>query len=147
MFLKKYLSALLLIGSVSLSVHAIAGDLTIANNTNHDSTCIINNGACSNIMGAVGVTHAHTTNVVPEKLVTKACMFNKINCTAAVHMTNNCTGPTVAIVVLDVVKGIKEVQLIDSSQGYIIAGRDFLATLDGGPAFNRWLHFFRSNSM
>ncbi|OGT54084.1 MAG: hypothetical protein A3F43_05645 [Gammaproteobacteria bacterium RIFCSPHIGHO2_12_FULL_42_10] len=120
-----------------------AGDLTIINNTGHDSTSVINNGPCSaNILGDVGITHAHTTNVVPETTVIKACIFNKSNCTAAVHMTNNCSGPVVATVVLDVKKGIKEIRSSSTSEGYVMSGSNFTATLEGGPTHQTWLQYF-----
>ena len=139
---KSILCSLFTLTSLSASLCASAGDLTIINHTNYDSTSIINNGACSNVMGAPGITRAHTTNVVPEKLVIKACIFNKANCTAAVHMTNNCTGPVVATVIFDVAKGIKDIQPSSASMGYVMSGSEFTAIIEGGPAWKEWLKYF-----
>jgi len=133
----------LLFGLLTLSIAvtsiAVAGDLTIINNTNHDSTSVINGGACSNLLGSEGVTKAHSSNVVPEKIINKACMFNRINCRAEVHMTNDCSGPVVAIVTFDVRTGIKNVTLVNQSEGYIASGSGFTASIEGGPAKKNWL--------
>lgn len=138
----KHVSCLSLV-SLLTSFSVMASDLTIVNNTNRDSTSVINNGPCSDILGASGITHAHSTNVVPENMIYKGCISNRTNCRADVHMTSNCTGPTVAVVIFDVKRGIKSVQPVDTSQGYTISGNGFTATMDGGPSFKHWLrHFF-----
>jgi hypothetical protein len=118
--------------TASLSMTAHAGDLSITNNTDFDSTSIINNGACSTILGETGITRAGKTNVVPEARVIAGCKLNKINCKAEVHMSNNCSGPAVAIIYLDVASGIKSIQPIENS-GYVVTNSDpFTAQIDVG---------------
>ena len=124
---------------LSVSIPAVsAASLTIINNTNHDSTSILNNGACSDILGPSGISHAHNTNVVPEAILNKGCIFNKANCKAEVHMTNNCSGPAIATVTFDVKTGIKSVVPGNTSEGYAVSGNGFTASLDGGPAMKNW---------
>lgn len=128
--MKKFVVGLAVLGTLPLMVNA--ADLTIVNNTNRDSTSIINGGACSTILGAHGITRAHSTNVVPSSVVTFACLANRSNCKADVYMTANCTGPVVATAYFDTKSGIKVVTLHDNS--YTVTGGGFQVTIDGGPA-------------
>jgi hypothetical protein len=142
MTMKKKVLTSLVIVSVSMPLLAMAADLTIINNTNQDSTSIINGGPCSNILGASGVTRAHTTTVVPEYVIKRACIFNKSNCQADVHMTDNCSGPTIAKVVFDVNSGIKSVTPVNTSLGYSVSGNSYAASINGGPTSKNWLQKF-----
>lgn len=92
--------------AMSLPVIAMATPLTIVNNTNQDSTSIINNGMCSNALGPSGITRAHQTNVVPDVVLQNACFFTPENCRADIYMTNNCTGPKVATAMFSLKRGI-----------------------------------------
>ena len=142
MFTIKRTSIATLITSVCLSSMAFASDLTLINHSNHDSTSVMNNGPCSaDILGDKGVTRAHSINVVPDKILNTACILNKLNCKAEVHMTSDCTGPIIATVILDVKKGIKSITPSKNTDGYTVTGSGFTATVDGGPAFKRWLHW------
>lgn len=116
----------------------LAASLTIINNTNYDSTSILNNGACSDILGASGISRAHSTNIVPEATLNKGCIFNKVNCKAEVHMTNNCSGPAIATVIFDIKNGIKNVVPSNTPAGYSVTGSGFIASIDGGPAMKNW---------
>jgi hypothetical protein len=109
--------------------------LSITNDTNHDSTSIINHGPCSTILGESGVTRAHTTNVIAENILARACMFNKTNCQADVYMTSNCTGPKIATALFNIYTGVKSVEMFDDS--YSVSGGGFNITLSGGPAFSQ----------
>lgn len=139
MSMKKATLIQLIALGISLPLSALAADLTIINNTSADSTSVINNGACSDILGPSGITHPHATNVVPEKVIAKGCIFNKSNCKAEIHMSNNCSGPTVATVIFDIATGIKSVQPAANTYGYIVSGNGFTASFDGGPAGKNWL--------
>lgn len=119
------------IAACSMPLIAQAADLTIVNNTNRDSTSVINNGACSTILGEHGITRAHSTNVVPSMTVAFACLMNRSNCRADVYMTNNCSGPVVATAFFDVKTGIKSVTMYDNS--YAVSGGGFGITITGGP--------------
>ena len=134
------LLSLAFLGFVTTS---LANDLTIINRTNHDSTSIINNGPCSVIFDN-GITRAHSTNIVPEKIILKACIFNKTNCKAAVFMNDHCAGDAVATVVFDVKSGIKNIDPSPSPQGYVITGNGFTAFLNGGVTFKPWIRYFYS---
>ena len=114
----------------ALPLQAQAAALTITNNTNFDSTSIINNGPCSTKLGPSGTTHAHSTNVVPDSIVKMACQRSPSNCTAVVYLNGSCTAPAVYIVVLDVNAGIKSAEPIDpASNQYVISYSGFTATL------------------
>lgn len=130
-FKKMILSGLCLI-SLSVPFSLQAANLTIKNETNRDSTSIINHGACSTILGSSGVTKAHTTNVVSESTLLKACFLNRTNCQADVYMSNNCSGQKVATAIFDVYTGLKSVQVFDSS--YTFDGNAFSIIISGGPA-------------
>lgn len=100
---------------VALPIHAQTLDatLTITNKTDFDSTSIINNGGCSAKLGPNGITRAHSTNVVPDKIVRLSCLRSPNNCTAVVYLTTNCSGAPIYTVVFDVDKGIKSANPID----------------------------------
>lgn len=121
-----------LIVAISSPFLASAADLTIVNNTNRDSTSVINHGACSTILGSHGITPAHSTNVVPSKIVTFACLLNRSNCRADVYMTNNCSGPVIATASFDVNSGIKSIDILDPS--FTVSYSGFAITISGGPA-------------
>ncbi len=114
-----------------LPIIASASDLTLVNNTNRDSTSVINNGVCSTILGSAGVTKAHTTNVVPESKINMACILNRTNCKADVYMTNNCSGKVVATVTMDTKSGVKAVAMKDNT--YKIMAQGFRVEMEGGP--------------
>lgn len=91
--------------------------LTIVNNTDEDSTSIINTSLCSDRL-PLGkgitkrrdpVTKTPTVNTIDSSLINFACMANKTQCKAVVYMTNNCSGPVVAQVVFDTEKGVQSV--------------------------------------
>lgn len=129
---KKYLASLLIIGTINLPLSTYAGNLIVSNNTNQDSTSIINHGACSNTLpGGIGITHAHQTNSVPETILKLACLTNTTNCQADVYMTSNCTGPAIGTVTLNVSTGITGVYNIPGS-GYVINGGGFNIQVSGG---------------
>lgn len=131
MFSKKYFSVVMVTFCMGASsIAAARSDLTIVNNTNQDSTSIINNGACSTILGKVGITRAHETNVVPAGLVAVACVTSPRACTAEVYMTNNCTGSPVARVVFDTKTGYISKEEINAA--YKIDGNGFRIVMNGG---------------
>jgi hypothetical protein len=129
MFMKKtaQIAASLIIAALPFSANA-AG-LTIDNKTDFDSTSVLNNGACSTILGADGITKAHTKKTVASSRVRLACLGHWSNCKAVVYMTNNCTGPAVATVYFDVNTGIKKDTLVNHSDKFSIDGEGFTATI------------------
>tara|TARA_R110000868_G_scaffold58131_5_gene179581 strand:+ start:555 stop:956 length:402 start_codon:yes stop_codon:yes gene_type:complete len=117
--------------SAALPLQASAGDLTTNNRTDFDSTSIVNNGACSTILGEVGISRAHTDgNVAPDKKVKFACILNKHNCKADVYMTANCTGTKAATVYFDVDTGVKADKTIIHDNRFTIAGNGFDITIE-----------------
>ena len=131
MFNKKCFSVVMIaIGMGAAGIAAAKSDLTIINNTNYDSTSIINNGACSTILGDSGITRAHSTNVVSAMKIAMACFTNPANCKADVYMTANCSGPVVATVIFDTKTGIKSKTVYD--QSFVLTGGGFHIILDGG---------------
>lgn len=121
---------------------AHASNLTIVNNTDQDSTSILNNGPCSTILGAGGTTKGHTSNVVDESLLKKACITTKPRhkgqawvCKADVYMTPNCnaTGEShVAAVTLNVNEGIQKIELNTNNT----ATQKFVIMFDKNTPFN-----------
>jgi hypothetical protein len=117
----------------SISMMAYAGDLHLINNTNFDSTSIINSGMCSSsLLGNNGITKAHGTNTVADSMVKMACLKisdpKGLNCTADVYMNKNCSGKKVATVVLDVSTGVKKVTVHSSE--YKITASGFNIQMD-----------------
>jgi len=113
-----------------LPAAAQAAGLTIKNDTDKDSTSVINNGACSTILGESGVTRAHTEKTVPEYKIRIACMRHSHDCKADVYMSDNCKGPVVAKVIFDVSTGIKNVE--NMGLGYKISASGYKATISQG---------------
>jgi hypothetical protein len=111
--LKKKLGAFCaLLMSTSLLALPITAraDLTIVNNTDQDSTSIVNGGACSTILGEIGITRAHSSNTLDYIIMRIACGMHPNDCVADVYMTDNCSGPKVATVTMDINKGISTIQ-------------------------------------
>ena len=116
---------------------AQADALVTNNDTNFDSTCVINDGSCSTVLGQVGVTKAHEQHhVIDASTVWFACIANRRNCKADVYMTNHCNDnnePSVATVVFDVSSGIKSITMHDSNYA-ITAVAPFEITIAGGTS-------------
>lgn len=116
---------------VALPIHAEAGDLVLNNRTDYDSTSIINNGACSTILGEAGIARAHTEgNTVPDKKIRFACILNRHNCRADVYLTANCTGSKIFTVFFDVDSGIKTGETIVYDSKYNLVGSGFNMTIE-----------------
>lgn len=126
----RFLSTVLFVATYGFTLLAHA-DLTITNNTKLDSTSIMNNTACSTILGEKGITHAGQTNVIEDSKIKFACMFHAHDCKADVYMTANCSGAKVATVIFDTKKGIQHVDLFDKN--FSISGSGFVISMDGGP--------------
>ncbi|OGT56455.1 MAG: hypothetical protein A3F14_02585 [Gammaproteobacteria bacterium RIFCSPHIGHO2_12_FULL_43_28] len=135
MLTKHLVTGFLAIGISSVSSLVSANPLVLVNDTNFDSTSIINNGACSTIMGDTGITKAHTTNTVSEMKIKLACLANATDCKADIYMTNNCTGPKVAAMYFDTKTGIKADKTEIYDHTYNIATEAFKVSFSGGPAF------------
>ena len=136
MSIKKIIcNSLLAVSMSSVSVLAFAA-LTIVNNTNKDSTSIINDGICSNTLpGGVGVTKAKSTNIINDTIIGIACWGHASDCKADVFMTTNCNSggaSKIATVVMDTKKGIKSVTVNSPDCKFTASG--FTIRVDGGPA-------------
>jgi hypothetical protein len=124
---KQMLRKITLFSSLLLSASLLAmpmtanADLTIVNNTDSDSTCIVNDGMCSNELGDQGITHAHTSNLILQIELYIACGSNTSNCKADVYMSSNCSGPKVGTVILDINQGISQ---LTSTGAYKITSAD-----------------------
>ena len=134
MIVKKAISTSLIALSLSsITMLAQAGDLDliIGNFTDKDSTCVINDSACSTILGADGITKAgdHAHHINENVIKYAACLGNWENCKADVYMTNNCTGPKIATVIFDVNKGVKSITMASAS--YKIAASGFTVNISG----------------
>ncbi len=128
-FKKNIVTGLLTIGVSMASIHGYAQALTIVNNTDQDSTSVINGGLCSTVFGSDGVTKAHSTNVVSDKLIALACVLNSSNCKADIYMTNNCSGPVIASAVFDTKTGMKSIDVTSDMYRFGIGAFDI--TIDG----------------
>ena len=97
-------SSLLFVSFYSSSIITFASDIQIYNDTNFFATSRINGGKCSNEppLGNDGVTQpCQKPHIVSEKLLNLVCWKNKTPCTADVYLTNNCTGPVIATVLVN----------------------------------------------
>lgn len=126
-------TSLLAISMSSVSMMATAGDLNLINNTDLDSTSIINNGMCSSsLLGKDGITKAHDTNKIAGGLVKMACFRiadpKAENCSADVYMSNDCSGKKVATVILDISSGVKSITM--HGEGYKISASGFNIQMD-----------------
>ena len=112
---------------------AFAGDLVIVNHTSADSTAIVL-GACSTILGPIGTTKAHTTNIVPQKVMEYICLADKKNCKSEIHMEGKCKGPGVAEISMNVFTGITAIKNYNVN-GYLLVASVGGYTVDiyGGP--------------
>ena len=109
------------------SLSAMANPITIHNNTDQSSSCVINNGICSSFLpNGIGITLPHSSNVIPGPTVFSACWANRENCTATVYLTNDCSGDVVGTVVMSTSSGVKSVT---GQNGYTITGADFEITI------------------
>lgn len=106
-----------------------AAPLTIDNQTDHDSTSVINKGSCSASVPG-GVTRAHTKNVVPETLLRALCGMK--DCTADIYMQDNCRGPIIATAVFNVKVGLKSISQPINGYGFEKLG-PFSIIIKGGP--------------
>lgn len=128
---KSIFASALSIGLSLIAAQSFAAQaLTIVNNTNQDSTSKINGGLCSTVFGSDGVTKAHSTHVVSDKIVALACMGNSSNCKADIYMTNNCSGPVIATAVFDTNTGVKSIDVVSDIYKFGIG--PFNITIDGG---------------
>ena len=115
------------LGLLALPALAMADNLVIHNNTDFPSTSIINDGVCSNFLpGGIGITQPHSTNTVPSVTVHSACWADRENCRATIYITNDCSGPAIAKVVLSTKTGVKSIEMIGS---YSIIANGFDVTL------------------
>jgi len=113
----------------ALPFAAYADGLTIDNQTDFDSTSVLNNGACSTILGADGITKAHTKKTVAPTKIRLACLGHWDNCKAVVYMTNNCSGPAVATTYFNVKTGVKKETIVNHSEKFTLDGDGFTATI------------------
>jgi hypothetical protein len=132
MAMNKVISSVLLAISISSVSMASQAALTLVNNTNRDSTSIINSGVCSSKLPN-GITPAHTTNVVGDTVIKLACIKDKTNCTADVFMTRDCSGNRIARVSFNVNTSTVTSVAMNTSE-YKISVDGLKITLDGGPA-------------
>lgn len=119
--------------STPLAALATQSDLTISNNTKQYSTCVINNGPCSSVLGAEGVTSPGEQNhKVSAATINFACSFKK-DCVADVYMSKNCTGDKVATLSFNVDSGISAAPKILNSKYKINAPlKSFNVSISGG---------------
>jgi hypothetical protein len=133
---KRVIINLMTVGVASFSLLAQAAgpvprDLLISNNTDYFSTAIINGGPCSTVLpNNYGITSPHEmAHTVPGGYVKMACFLNPFNCTADVYMTENCSGPKIATVYVNIFQGINSVDPVPNS-GYSVVHTDNSFTIN-----------------
>lgn len=126
-----------LMAGLTLSINAMAfcspGKplLTITNNTTSNATSTLNNALCSTTIGDIGITKPQSQSTLNECQVIAACIMNESDCTAAVHMSNNCSGPVVGVVHLHANASdpqqstISQVTMVDSHYNISYSGLNF----------------------
>lgn len=130
MFKSKIVSCLLIL-SACASFSVFAQSLRIDNQTDHDSTAVINSGACSASYPG-GITRAHTANDVPETLLRALC-GNK-TCKADIYMNASCSGAPIGTAYFNVKTGLGDIT-VDPKYGYSFARNGaFSVVIMGGPA-------------
>jgi hypothetical protein len=127
---RKWVVALAATLCCTATMFANANDLIINNRTDLDSASVINHGLCSDRLGEVGITRAHTENhVVPSSIIKIACTFGKHPCRADVYMSANCAAPKIATILFDIDTGIVGVPKSDDPR-FILSGSGFSFTLE-----------------
>lgn len=127
MFKKTIISILMIAGMNATASYA--ADLTIQNNTDNDSTSVINHGLCSTkVLGQDGITKARTTKVIKEFQLRLACMLSPENCKADVYMTNNCSGDIITTITFSTKSGIKSVT--PPKHNYVVTHTPFSIKVD-----------------
>ena len=96
--------------------------LIIYNNTNEASTCRTHMGCSTDLMGAEGVTPAHSLKEFSDAKIRIACKDRLENCVAEVYMTNNCTGPVVASATFALKSGLKGDVVQVPGTNYVVNG-------------------------
>jgi hypothetical protein len=90
-----------------------------------------NSGMCSSRFGAVGITRAKQTNVVPQGIIKLACMSHPSGCIADIYLTDNCGGPIIATAKFDIASGIQSIAMSpSSSKEYKIIYHGFFIQID-----------------
>jgi len=128
------IGALTLISTLALATPFIAYAsqqkiwVEVINNTNEDSTAIINDHTCSTTLGIKGITKAHSINFVDIITGVFACSETPDSpCKADVYMTNDCSGDKIATLFYERNVGIVSVQPHGS---YKVAGSGYVVTID-----------------
>lgn len=139
MKLKNGILYLAAIAISALSFAAFADNLEIWDDTDYDSTFKISQGDCSaTLLGKDGMTKGKGWSSVDLGAVTSLCDKNQDKCTVDLYMTDDCSGPIVATVTMDMSKGITSV---DSKKvnGFFISKKQnsrgaFAISIIGGPS-------------
>ena len=134
--LKKTVLTALITFATTLSVNALAQDLSTTNNTKFDSTCRTNDWMCStDVLGEAGITRAGEQHKITSGAQLKlACIKNLRNCKADIYMQDKCGGPKIATIYFDTLgEGVKSIEPVDNT--YTITGlHSFDVTISGGPS-------------
>jgi len=114
-------------------------DITIANNSNAAATAFAGNSPCSNAAGKKGIIQPHSQVTVPGFAIGMYCTAD---CVAKVYMSENCTGKSIASVVVNIKEGIKSIQNTDDSESpYRVVGGGTYVSIEGGPQ-RKWYQLF-----
>jgi hypothetical protein len=82
----------------------------VTNNTDLNSTGIINGGFCSSNFGEQGIIKAHSSITIYKSQLQLACGTNTQACTTDLYMSNDCSGPKVGTITLNIDEGVTKVE-------------------------------------
>lgn len=123
-------NSMVVIGLSCFSSLAFAVGLTIHNTTNEPSTCKTAKGCSSDLLGAVGVTPAHSSRPYSDAKIRIACKDQLENCKADVYMSSNCTGPVVASATFALHGGLLG-PVVNNGSKYAVLGTPGVVGADG----------------
>jgi hypothetical protein len=112
----------LILLSALLPLTSYASDITFTNNTNLNSTSIINESFCTNTFGDQGIIKAHSSVTIYQSQLALACGSSTVGCTADIYLSNNCTGPKIGSIMISVDDGVNHVET--SSDSYKVSSVD-----------------------
>lgn len=101
------------------SALADANTLTVVNNSESDSTMMINNKCTSDILGERGITRSHQSNSYIAPLVKLACGPSQ-PCSATLYASYDCTGDDIGTGEIDTTSLL--IKQISSQPGHDVEG-------------------------
>lgn len=130
--LKNFSGALLLAFAASIAIampnfekRDITTDMKISNSSKNNLSFGVDN-RCSE---EIGVINAHAVKVISRERINKLCQQNQSHCVMQAYSTNDCTGASIATLVLDMNRGV--ISIVPRPHSYSVGGNGFNLFFEG----------------